>query len=63
MTKTFNAAVDLFKAGKRDEAWEMARKDEGMSQDATQDQFTAYVTVLLEKQATTDAANAAEWRD
>lgn len=63
MTKTFNNAVELFKAGRRDEAWEMAKQDEGMNADVNQDQFTAYVSSLIENHRATDTANAAPQRD
>lgn len=37
--------------------------DDAPDPDVTQEQFTAYVTILCEKQAATDAANSAEGRD
>jgi hypothetical protein len=63
MTKTFNSAVELFKAGRRDEAWELAKQDEGINADVTQEQFTAYVSSLIENHRATEAANAAPHRD
>jgi hypothetical protein len=55
----FNQSIELAAAGKWDDAWLVARSDDGLAEGVTREQWTAYAIKCIRNRASIDAANAA----
>lgn len=53
---TYLAARRAFEAGNKELAWVIAQQDEGMSSEATKEQFFAFVEAAIANDKTTEKA-------
>lgn len=58
MNRTHNEAIAIFAAGNIDAAWEIAKKDEGMHEGVTLDQWVSFAERCI---AVESHHNSLEW--
>lgn len=56
MKRTHNEAIELFKQGKIDQAWEVAQQDEGLNADVTKEDWLMFADQCLKNRAELEAA-------